>query len=181
MVPLVYAVLGGFRDNGQIGNSALGWPDPWVPTNYTEVLGSESFWRQVGNSVLIAAISTFVVVGLSALAAFAFARLQFPGRELVFTFFALGLLFPAAVAILPLYILVRGVGLLDTPLGVALPQAAFQLPADDPHPAAVLPGHPGRAGGRGPHRRLRSRRLLLADPAAARRGRRWSRWRCSPW
>ena len=68
------------------------------------------------------------MVALSALAAFAFARLQFPGRELVFTFFALGLLFPAAVAILPLYILVRGVGLLDSPLGVALPQAAFQLP-----------------------------------------------------
>jgi raffinose/stachyose/melibiose transport system permease protein len=128
VVPLAYAVLGGFRDNGQIGNSALGWPDPWVPTNYTEVLVSESFWRQVGNSVLIAAISTFVVVALSALAAFAFARLQFPGRELIFTFFALGLLFPAAVAILPLYILVRGVGLLDSPLGVALPQAAFQLP-----------------------------------------------------
>src|SRR5688572_10268186 len=64
VVPLAYAVLGGFRDNGQIGNSALGWPDPWVPTNYTEVLGSASFWRQVGNSVLIAAISTFVVVAL---------------------------------------------------------------------------------------------------------------------
>lgn len=128
IVPILYAVLGGFRDNGQIGNAALGWPDPWVPSNYTEVLASESFWRQVGNSVLIAAISTFVVVALSSLAAFAFARLQFPGRELVFTFFALGLLFPAAVAILPLYILVRGVGLLDSPLGVALPQAAFQLP-----------------------------------------------------
>ncbi len=40
----------------------------------------------------------------------------------------LGLLFPSAVAILPLYILIRGLGLLDNPLGVALPQAAFQVP-----------------------------------------------------
>ena len=40
----------------------------------------------------------------------------------------LGLLFPVAVAILPLYIVVRGLGLLDNPLGVALPQAAFSLP-----------------------------------------------------
>jgi hypothetical protein len=59
---------------------------------------------------------------------FAFARMTFPGREVLFTFFALGLLFPTAVAILPLYILVRGLGLLDSPLGVAIPQAAFQLP-----------------------------------------------------
>ncbi len=128
VIPLAYAILGGFRDNGQIGNAPLGWPDPWVPTNYTEVLASGDFWRQLFNSALIAAVSTFSVVALSALAAFAFARLTFPGREALFTFFALGLLFPTAVAILPLYILVRGIGLLDNPLGVAIPQAAFQLP-----------------------------------------------------
>lgn len=128
VIPLAYAILGGFRDNGQIGNAPLGWPDPWVPTNYTEVLASADFWRQLGNSALIAAISTFSVVALSAMAAFAFARMTFPGREVLFTFFALGLLFPTAVAILPLYILVRGLGLLDSPLGVAIPQAAFQLP-----------------------------------------------------
>jgi raffinose/stachyose/melibiose transport system permease protein len=128
VVPFIYAVLGGFRDNGQIGNAPLGWPNPWVPTNYTEVLTSGTFWRQVGNSMLIAAITTFVSVSTASLAAFAFARLTFRGRDGLFTLFALGLLFPAAVAILPLYILVRGIGLLDNPLGVALPQAAFQLP-----------------------------------------------------
>ncbi len=79
--------------------------------------------------MLIAAITTFVGRWpLASLAAFAFARMTFRGREVLFTLFALGLLFPTAVAILPLYILVRGLGLLDNPLGVALPQAAFQLP-----------------------------------------------------
>ena len=47
---------------------------------------------------------------------------------MLFTFFTLGLLFPAAVAILPLFILIRTVGLLDSALGIALPQAAFALP-----------------------------------------------------
>ena len=47
---------------------------------------------------------------------------------MLFTLFALGLLFPVAVAILPLFIMLRNLGLLDNPLGVALPQAAFGLP-----------------------------------------------------
>ena len=69
-----------------------------------------------------------MVVTLAALAAFAFARMSFPGREKLYTLFVLGLLFPVAIAILPLFILVRQLRLLDNPLGVALPQAAFGLP-----------------------------------------------------
>ena len=65
---------------------------------------------------------------LAALAAFVFARFAFPGREVLYTVFTLGLLFPIAVAILPIFIMVRNLGLLDNPLGVALPQAAFGLP-----------------------------------------------------
>ena len=65
---------------------------------------------------------------LRALAAFVFARFAFPGREVLYTLFTLGLLFPVAVAILPIFIMVRNLGLLDNPLGVALPQAAFGLP-----------------------------------------------------
>ena len=72
--------------------------------------------------------STVVVVGVGAMAAFVFARFAFRGREFLFTLFAIGLMFPFAVAILPLFILLRGMGLLDNPLGVILPQAAFGLP-----------------------------------------------------
>ena len=68
------------------------------------------------------------MVPLAALAAFVFARFAFRGREVLYTFFTLGLLFPVAVAILPIFIMVRNLGLLDNPLGVALPQAAFGLP-----------------------------------------------------
>ena len=128
LVPVLYAVLGGFRDTGQLAENPVGLPDPWVWGNYGEILGSSTFWRQVWNSTLIAVISTLLTVPLAALAAFVFARFAFPGRELLYTVFTLGLLFPIAVAILPIFIMVRNLGLLDNPLGVALPQAAFGLP-----------------------------------------------------
>lgn len=128
IVPIVFAFLGGFRSTGAIRNRPAALPDPWLVSNYTEVLNSRLFWNSLWNSVLIAGITVVIVVLVSALAAYVFARFAFPGREWLFTLFALGLLFPAAAAILPLYILLRSVGLLDNPLGVALPQAAFGIP-----------------------------------------------------
>jgi raffinose/stachyose/melibiose transport system permease protein len=128
LVPLIYAVVGGFRDTGQIAASPVGLPHPWVFSNYGDLLQSGTFLRQLANSALIAAVSTLLVVPLAALAAFVFARFAFRGRELLYTLFTLGLLFPVAIAILPIFIMVRKLGLLDNPLGVALPQAAFGLP-----------------------------------------------------
>jgi raffinose/stachyose/melibiose transport system permease protein len=128
VIPIGFGVLGGFKDNGQLSTNPLGLPDPWRPENYTGILGSGVFWRQLGNSTLIAVATVVVVVGASALAAFVFARFTFRGREFLFTLFAMGLMFPFAVAILPLFILLRSMDLLDNPLGVILPQAAFGLP-----------------------------------------------------
>ena len=128
LVPVVYAILGGFRTTAQIASDPVGLPDPLVTSNYTEILGSGTFWRQLGNSTLIALVSTLLTVPLAAAAAFVFARIAFPGREVLYAVFTIGLLFPVAVAILPIFIMVRNLGLLDNPLGVALPQAAFGLP-----------------------------------------------------
>jgi raffinose/stachyose/melibiose transport system permease protein len=128
LVPIIYAVLGGFRTTGQISAHPVDLPDPWVFDNYREILASGSFWRQVGNSVLIAAITMAVVVPCASLAAFVLARFSFRGREAVYIFFTFGLLFPVAVAILPLFISLRTFGLINSWFGVALPQAAFALP-----------------------------------------------------
>lgn len=128
LVPIIYVALGGFSDTGQLAARPFSLPNPWVPENYTAILASGTFWRGMLNSTVIAAISTIVAVAFSALAAFVLARFVFRGREVLFTIFTLGLLFPVAVAILPLYLLIRQLGLLDNPLGVALPQAAFGLP-----------------------------------------------------
>ena len=128
LVPLVYAWLGGFRDNHQLVTKPAALPDPWVLANYRGVLGTRSFWRQLWNSTLIALLTTGFVLPAASLAAFVLARYRFKGRELVYGLFTLGLLFPVAVAILPLFVVLRQIGLLSNPLGVALPQAAFALP-----------------------------------------------------
>jgi raffinose/stachyose/melibiose transport system permease protein len=128
ITPMAYAALGGLRTTGELLNRPFALPTDWWPHNYIEVLQSETFWTELFNSVAIAAIATFTAVALAALAAFAFARIRFPGREGIYTLFVLGLLFPAAVAILPLFILIRQLTLLNSWWGVALPQAAFALP-----------------------------------------------------
>jgi raffinose/stachyose/melibiose transport system permease protein len=128
IVPVVYVVLGGFRTTGQVAAQPVALPDPWVFGNYEEVLRSGSFWRQVGTSLLIALLATAATVALGAAAAFGLSRYAFRGREALFTYFTLGLLFPVGVGILPLYLLLRQLGLLDNPVGVALPEAAFGLP-----------------------------------------------------
>ena len=132
LIPIGFAVLGGFKGNGQlVGDPGSIVPNPWVTSNYTDVLfgkDAEAFWREAANSLIIAVVAVGATVGLGSLAAFVFARIAFKGREAMYTLFTLGLLFPSAVAILPLYILVRGIGLGGNLLGVALPQAAFALP-----------------------------------------------------
>ena len=132
LFPLVYAVLGGFKTNGQlVANPGTILPTEWVLTNYTDVLFGEyapTFWRQALNSVIVATVAVFLTVALASAAAFVFARMAFRGREALYLLFVFGLLFPSAVAILPLYILIRQLGLSANLLGVALPQAAFALP-----------------------------------------------------
>jgi raffinose/stachyose/melibiose transport system permease protein len=128
IIPLSFSVLGGFRTSGQLAADPVGLPDPWVFTNYLDTLASPAFYNQLKNSLLISLATTALVLPAASLAAFVIARYRFRGREVVYTLFTLGLLFPVAVAILPLFITLRQTGLLNNPLGVALPQAAFGLP-----------------------------------------------------
>ena len=128
IIPLSFSVLGGFRTSGQLAADPVGLPDPWVFTNYLDTLASPAFYSQLKNSLLISLVTTALVLPAASLAAFVIARYRFRGREVVYILFTLGLLFPVAVAILPLFITLRQTGLLNNPLGVALPQAAFGLP-----------------------------------------------------
>jgi raffinose/stachyose/melibiose transport system permease protein len=128
IIPIAYVALSGFRTTGQIAADPVALPHPWKFHNYTSILGSETFWRQVGNSTIVAAIATFLVVGTSSLAAYPLSRLHFRGREAIYTVFTFGLLFPITVAALPLYLLLRQLGLGESLFGVALPEAAFGIP-----------------------------------------------------
>lgn len=127
--PVLYGAMGGFRTNAQLAEKPTGLPDPWVTSNYASVLSGGSFWTYAINSTVIAVITTVVAVVFGVMAAYPLARYRFKGREALFMVFVLGLLFPAAVAVIPLFILVtRDLGMGNTWWGVALPQAAFALP-----------------------------------------------------
>jgi raffinose/stachyose/melibiose transport system permease protein len=126
--PVLYIFIGGFRDNSQITVSPAGLPHPWRLGNYTGILQSGVFWRQVGNSTVVALGTTVGVVVLGVMASFVLARYHFRGRGAMYALFAAGLMFPATVAITPLYILVKNLGLVNTLPGVILPQIGFGLP-----------------------------------------------------
>lgn len=126
--PVLYGVLGGFRTNAQLAESPAGMPDPWVLFNYTGVLTNPDFWKYAFNSTVIALLTTTLVVVFGIMAAYPLARYKFKGREQIFLVFVLGLLFPATVAIIPLFILITDLNMGNTWWGVALPQAAFALP-----------------------------------------------------
>ncbi len=128
VTPLVVAVLSGFRTNPSLVARPITWPDPFTTENYADILGSPTFWQQILNSVIVMLLTTVMVLSLSSAAAFVIARIQFRGKEPLFNFFTLGLLFPLPVAILPLYLLLRQMGLVDSLWAVILPQVAFGLP-----------------------------------------------------
>jgi raffinose/stachyose/melibiose transport system permease protein len=128
IVPLLFVFLDGARSNAQLGANSIGLPNPWVWSNYSSILTTAPFWQFIGNSALIATVATILAVTFGSMAAFALSRYAFRGREFYYTLFIAGLLFPLVMAALPLFALLQDLGLLDSWLGVALPEAAFALP-----------------------------------------------------
>ncbi|MBM7503943.1 carbohydrate ABC transporter permease [Agromyces aurantiacus] len=128
LAPILYIIIGGFRTNSQITADPSGMPSPWVTENYLGVLGSTTFWGEVGNSTIAAVVTTIGVVALGLMASYVLARYRFRARGVLYAIFAAGLMFPMTVAITPLYIVVRNLGLMNSMTGLILPQIAFALP-----------------------------------------------------
>lgn len=128
IAPVAYIVLGGLRTNSQITADPSGLPTTWEFGNYGDVLTSSLFWQQFGNSMIIGLATTLGVVVLGLMASFVLARYEFSGRAAMYSLFAAGLMFPMTVAITPLYIMIRGLGLMNSVPGIVLPQIAFALP-----------------------------------------------------
>jgi raffinose/stachyose/melibiose transport system permease protein len=128
LAPILFIIVGGFRTNSQITVDPSGWPDPWHFENYLEVLTGSTFWTEVLNSTIAAVSTTVGVVALGLMASYVLARYRFRGRGALYALFAAGLMFPLTVAITPLYIVVRSLGLMNSLTGVILPQIAFALP-----------------------------------------------------
>jgi len=122
-------VLGGFKTLGNLRVDPFGLPASWEWRNYWDILAGGRYWRQMGNSLVIAVFTVALTLVVSAMAAFVFVHVKFFGSTFLFNYLLLGLMFPAATAILPLFIKIRDLGLLDSHAGVVLPQVAFGLAA----------------------------------------------------
>ncbi len=125
--PLVATVLGGFKSSAEIRTNAIGLPETWQLEHYAGIVSSPEFWRYLFNSLVISLSCVFLTLLVGAAAAYVFAQIRFFGSRMLFSYLLLGLMFPFATAILPLFIKVRDMGILDTYWAVILPQTAFGL------------------------------------------------------
>jgi len=126
--PVVYIILGGFRTNSQITVSPAGLPNPWVFSNYIGILKSVTFWGEFANSTIVAVVTTLGIVLLGLTVSYVIARYDFKLKGAMYSLFAAGLMFPLVVAITPVYLIVKDLGLVDSLMGIVIPQIAFGLP-----------------------------------------------------
>ena len=127
LLPLWATVIGGFKSPGELRTNAFGLPREWLFDNYVSIAMSGRFWQMLGNSAFIALVTVVLTLLVSSMAAFVLAHLRFAGKRWLANYLALGLTFPFATAVLPVFIRVRDLGLLDSYWGVILPQIAFNL------------------------------------------------------
>lgn len=130
MGPVVTAVLGSIRTTGEFLTMPFGLPKNGIQwENYTSILENPAFWNSLRNSVIITGGVTFLDFVFSSMLAFIFSRVDFRGRALLFNILMIGLLFPLVIAILPIFIQIRQLNLINSMWGVILPLVAFKMPS----------------------------------------------------
>ncbi|KJL33803.1 carbohydrate ABC transporter permease [Microbacterium azadirachtae] len=129
ITPVLYIIIGGFRTNSQITQDPSGFPAPWQFANYSDVLAGPEFWTALLNSTVVAIGTTAGAVLLGVMAAYVLARYEFAAKPVMYALFAAGLMFPVTVAITPLYLLIRNLGMVNSLAGIIVPQIAFALPS----------------------------------------------------
>lgn len=127
LMPLLAAFLGGFKSMGELRVSPFSLPPVWRLDYYGEILRNPEFWGYLRNSLIVSLSAVFLTLLCASMAAYVFAQIRFFGSRYLQSYLLLGMMFPFATAIVPLFVQVRDLGLLDSPLGVILPQAAFSM------------------------------------------------------
>jgi raffinose/stachyose/melibiose transport system permease protein len=127
IVPLAATVLGGFKTVGELRASPFGLPMTWHLESYAEILTNGMFWTYLRNSLVVSLSAVALTLLCAAMAAYVFAQIRFFGSRYLQSYLLLGMMFPFATAIVPLFLQVRDFGLLDNPIGVILPQTAFSM------------------------------------------------------
>lgn len=127
LTPIVLLIFGSLKTRGEMYSRPYIPPNPPRWDNYIRILKAPTFWILLRNSLIVALTVTAFVLLICSLAAFVFARMNFRGRDTLFNFFTLGLMFPITIAILPVFLVIRQLGLNNTLQGIIVVQTAFQL------------------------------------------------------
>jgi multiple sugar transport system permease protein len=122
LFPYFLALLTSLKPSNQIfSSSAWSLPHPFTLQNYVQVITQYSFLQYIWHSLLFAAITTIGQLIFSTLAAYAFARMEFPGRDQIFWLYLSTMMVPNIVTLIPLFILLRTFTLVNTWAGLVLP------------------------------------------------------------
>ena len=127
IVPLLYMVAMAFTREANQLKFPIEWiPQPITITNFTHIFADKTLpiMRWFGNSLMVATVGTIIVCFLSSLSGYAFARLEFPGKSMLFSLLIFSLMIPAAVTLIPAFLLLRDVKLLNTYHAIWWPAAA---------------------------------------------------------
>lgn len=119
--PFVVTVLAALRTNADYISSTSIWPRAWTFANFRTVFTAIPMARMIFNGLFIAVLATVGNLTASLVAAFALAKLRFPGRSQLFGLTLFTMLIPSAVTLIPLYTIIRAVGLVNTPWALIVP------------------------------------------------------------
>jgi trehalose/maltose transport system permease protein len=126
-VPVLWLVSLSFKDPSTLTDGSF-YPHKWTTENYRGIFNQPLFTHALVNSIGIAIISTILGVALGAMAAYAIARLDFPGKRLLVASALLIAMFPAISLVNPMFNLWRTLGIFDTWIGLIIPYMTFSLP-----------------------------------------------------
>ena len=127
LIPVLWIVSLSFKTPTAITDPSF-FPSQWTTSNYSGILQSSEFIRPLINSIGIGVIATFIAVVLASMAAYAVARLRFPGKSVLIGVSLLIAMFPAIALATPLFNIERILGLFDTWPGLIIPYVATGLP-----------------------------------------------------
>jgi multiple sugar transport system permease protein len=126
-IPVLWLVSLSFKDPSTLTDGSF-YPHKWTTANYRGIFNQPLFTHALVNSIGIAIISTILGVALGAMAAYAIARLDFPGKRLLVASALLIAMFPAISLVNPMFNLWRTLGIFDTWIGLIIPYMTFSLP-----------------------------------------------------
>lgn len=126
--PILWALAVSFQKEGKQIKSVVDWfTPPYTLENYPAIILNSEVPTWLINSLVIAVVVTLLTVIFSAMAAYAIAKLPFKGSKGFFMYFLLGLMVPGEATIVPLFITVNGMNLIDTYAGMILPAIAGSM------------------------------------------------------